>query len=406
MGTVRAVTAAVLCVALALVACAQDREVRVRDVAGLRQALQTAMPGTRILLATGEYPGNIAVANLHGQPGLPILLQAEDPAHPPRFLGGGAALHLSRISYVQLRDLVLSGQTGNGLNIDDGGVLETPSHHVVLENLAVSDVGPTGNRDGIKLSGVDSFVVRGCRIDSWGDGGGSGIDMVGCHRGLIENCSFRARPSGEKGGSNAVQAKGGSCDLLIRGNRFDRPGARGVNIGGSTGLQFFRPRPQGYEAKNIVVEGNVFIGGTAPVAFVGVDGATVRFNTIYVPGRWALRILQETALPEFVPCRNGSFTDNIIVFRSDQWAEGGCNVGPNTAPQTFEFARNVWFCQDRPERSKPALPTPEQEGLYGIDPQFVDPENGDFTLSPGSPAVGHGHTAVPPRKVQGPLEEG
>jgi hypothetical protein len=394
MKSVRAVVSTTLCMAVAMMACAQTVEVRVENVDGLRQALQNAAPGTRILIAPGDYAGGISVAGLNGKEGLPITIQGEDPVKRPRFVGGGAALHMSRVSYVELRDLVVCGQTGNGLNLDDGGVLDVPTHHVVLENLTVSDVGPSGNRDGIKLSGLEDFVVRGCRIESWGDGG-SGIDMVGCHRGRIEGCYFRARETGQGGGSNAVQAKGGSCDVLVRGNRFDQPGARGVNIGGSTGLQFFRPKPQGYEAKNITVEGNVFIGGMAPVAFVGVDGANVRFNTIYQPGRWALRILQETALPEFVPCRNGVFADNIIVFRSGQWSEGGCNVGPHTAPETFQFARNLWLCQDRPDLSKPTLPTPEQDGLYGVDPQFSDADRGDFALRPGSPATGYGHTAVP-----------
>ena len=97
----------------------------------------------------------------------------------------------------------------------------------------------------------------------------------------------------------------------------------------------------------------------------------MRFNTIYDPGRWALRILQETKEPGFVPSRRGVFTDNIIVFRSDAWASGGVNIGPGTAPETFEFARNVWFCRDAPQRSKPTLPTPERDGTYGSDPQLA-----------------------------------
>src|SRR6185436_17236812 len=123
-----------------------------------------------------------------------------------------------------------------------------------------------------------------------------------------------------------------------------------------TGLQFFRPKPQGYEARAIRVEGNTFIGSDAPVAFVGVDGAVVRFNTIYRPHKWALRILQETHAPGFVPSRGGVFEDNVVVFRLEGWIEGGVNIGPGTAPATFRFARNAWYCEDRPERSRPSLP--------------------------------------------------
>jgi hypothetical protein len=45
------------------------------------------------------------------------------------------------------------------------------------------------------------------------------------------------------------------------------------------------------------------------------------------------------------------------------------NVGPNTAPSTFRFARNTWYCIDRPERSRLRLPTPETGGIYGVKPK-------------------------------------
>lgn len=166
-----------------------------------------------------------------------------------------------------------------------------------------------------------------------------------------------------------------------------------MNLGGSTGLAYFRPRVLGYEAKDVVVEGCVFDGCQTAVAFVGVDGAVVRFNTIYRPGRWAMRILQETTDAAFVPSRGGVFEDNIVVFRSDHWGEGGVNVGPKTAPETFRFARNVWYCEDRPERSRPTLPTKEVDGLVGKDPMFKDAEKGDFGLKSASPASGRGSTA-------------
>jgi hypothetical protein len=91
----------------------------------------------------------------------------------------------------------------------------------------------------------------------------------------------------------------------------------------------------------------------------------VRFNTIERPSRWALRILQETKAPGFVACRNGEFTDNTIVFESTRWSEGGVNIGAGTAPATFKFARNWWYCADNPERSGPHLPTTETDGKYG-----------------------------------------
>ena len=290
-------------------------------------------------------------------------------------------MQLSDVAHVELIDLVVEGATGNGINIDDGGTFDTPSHHVVLRGLVVRDVGPTGNRDGIKLSGVDDFRVEGCTLERWG-AGGSGIDMVGCHRGEITGCTFR---HGDSTGDSGVQAKGGSSEVAIRRCRFEHSGQRAVNLGGSTGMAFFRPRPQGYEAKDITVEDCTFIGSMTPVAFVGVDGATVRHNTIYRPRRWGFRILQETRQPGFVPSRNGQFTDNLIAFRSDEMTVP-VNIGPGTAPETFTLARNAWYCLDAPERSRPNLPIAEADGVYGADPGFRDAEGGDLRPRPDGPA--------------------
>lgn len=376
-------------------------DLRVGDTSQLRAAAGRAKPGDRILLAPGVHPGGVWLENLHGAPGKPIVLTSADPKRPSVIAGGSECLHLARVSHVTLADLELRGASGNGLNIDDGGDFGKPAHDIVLNRLHVHTIGPDGNRDGVKLSGVDRFTVDRCTLERWGSGG-SGIDMVGCHDGSIVRCTFR------DGGGEAVQAKGGSARLRIEACRFERFGGRGVNCGGSTGFAFFRPAldrvPPGSrcEARDITIQDCVFSGGGAPVAFVGVDGARFVRNTVWHPGKWALRILQETVDPSFVPSRAGVFADNIVVFRSDSWAEGGVNIGPNTAPQTFRFARNVWFCEDRPERSAPRLPSAEVGGIVGKDPLLRDPAAGDFGLRAGSPAAGRGasggRTPLPPAR--------
>lgn len=354
--------------------------VTVADTEQLRRALAEAGPGTTVRIAPGTYRGGVSARGLRGEAGRPIVLTAADPERPPVFEGGDSGLHLSDPAYVELHDLIVAGVRGNGLNIDDGGSYDSPAHHVRLRGLVVRDIGPQGNRDGIKLSGVDDFRVEGCTVERWGSGG-SGIDMVGCHRGTITGCTFR---HGNSVGDSGVQAKGGSTDILIVRCRFEHAGQRAVNLGGSTGMAYFRPRPLSYEARDITVEDCTFTGSMTPVAFVGVDGAVVRYNTIYRPKRWGLRILQETRQPGFVPSRNGHFTDNLIAFRSDEMAVP-INVGDGTAPETFTLARNAWYCLDAPQRSRPKLPIPEADGVYGVDPHFRDAGRGDLGLQPGSP---------------------
>ncbi|MBX3744645.1 MAG: right-handed parallel beta-helix repeat-containing protein [Verrucomicrobiae bacterium] len=370
----------------------------VRDAGGVREAMGRARPGTTILLRPGRYPGGFHFRGLQGTAEAPVVLGGLDPEDPPVIEGGANGIHLSEPVHVELRDLVFREASGNGLNIDDGGTFETPARNVVLRRLRVEDVGPTGNRDGIKLSGVVGFLVEACVIQHWGSGG-SGIDMVGCHDGLIVGNVLRHTEAVAASNGSGVQAKGGTSGVTVRRNRFEHAGARAVNIGGSTGLEFFRPPlvhgTEHWEARNIRVEGNTFIGSSSPIAFVGVDGAEVRFNTIYRPQRWAIRILQETTAPGFVACRGGRFTDNLVAFHSASWSGGGVNVGSNTAPGTFLFARNWWHCMDDPARSRPTLPVPETDGIYGTPLEFRDVGAGDLRLAGSSPARVAGAEALP-----------
>ncbi|HTQ10037.1 MAG TPA: right-handed parallel beta-helix repeat-containing protein [Fimbriimonadaceae bacterium] len=359
--------------------------VQVGDLGSLRAALSQAKPGTKISVAAGDYDGGLYATGLSGTAAAPIVIAGADPKNPPKFHG---AIQFQAGSYLEFDDLAIVGVTGNAIGIDDGGVREKPSSHIALRGLRITQSLGAGS-SGIKMAGVDDFRIEDCAVDGFA---GCGIDMVGCHHGTIENCRF------EQGGGVAVQAKGASFDVAIRKCRFVDYGASGVNIGQSTGIPFFRPSldklPAGsrFEAKSITVEGCTFKGGAVPFAFAGADGGFVRFNTIYEPSKWAIRILQETATPDFVPCRNGRFEDNIVVFRSDRWFEGGVNVGPKTAPETFRFARNWWYCNDKPDRSRPTLPTAEEGGSYGQDPMV---RASDLDLDLASPAKMAGAGALP-----------
>lgn len=375
------------------------KSVTVRTLAEFRSATAAARPGSRIRVAPGTYDGGSHLSELKGEKDRPIVIEALDPKSPPLFRGGANGLQLTDPSWVELRHLSFSGQTGNGLNIDDGGTMETPAHDLVLDGIIVSDVGPDGNRDGIKLSGLVDFRVRDTTVERWGRGG-SAIDMVGCLRGTIETCTFRHAK--EASDASGVQAKGGSREVTIRRCRFEHAGGRAVNVGGSTGLAYFRPplaawRGARFESKDIVVEGCTIVGSTTPVAFVGCDGATFRFNLVYCPGRWGLRILQETKEDGFVPCRGGVVSDNLFVFRSDSWASGGANVGPGTDAASFRFERNAWYCLDAPARTKSlvSLPVAEVGGVHGKDPGLVDADERDPRQRPGGPSGKVGPLALP-----------
>lgn len=334
----------------------QAEEIRVANTVELRAALVHLAPGVTVLLSPGVYEGGLYLPNVSGTEGAPIVIQGADPNAPPIFRGGGGqAFHLADCSHIVLRNMRVEGFAGNGINIDDGGSFATPSHHITLENVMILETGPKGNHDALKMSGVDHFVVRNCRFEAWG---GSAIDMVGCHHGVVEECTFFGREGFSQ--DNAVQLKGGTADVLVQCCLFKNAGQRAINLGGSTGLSFFRPGVQGYEAKDITISGNRFEGSLAPVAWVTADGGHVHHNTIVLPEKWVLRILQETEDPQFMPCHGGIFEDNLVFY--DSRVQIFVNVGPRTSPGTFAFARNAW-CDVEGSR-RPSLPVSEQNGVY------------------------------------------
>src|SRR4029078_4044495 len=97
-------------------------------------------------------------------------------------------------------------QRGNDLNIDDGCTFDTPTVNITLRNITVRDIVTAGNHDGIKLSGVNDFLIEHVRVLNGGTGG-SAVDMVGCHRGLIQNSSFTHTNTAN--GGTTLQPKGG-----------------------------------------------------------------------------------------------------------------------------------------------------------------------------------------------------
>lgn len=359
--------ACIVALGLLLAAVARaDRTVEVATDDALRAALRDARPGDTLRIASGVYRGGIYAQDLHGTKAQPIALTAADPNQPPIIRGGNVGIHLVNPRHVTLSDLTIEQCKDNGLNIDDGGTMQATAQDVTLTKLTVRDIGPQGNHDGIKLSGVRDLLVTRCTLERWGDGG-SGIDMVGCHEGRITECVLRNR---DASAATGVQAKGGCTGIVIDRCRFEHAARRAINLGGSTGEAFFRPplQPDGNaEARNVRVEACVFIGSDAPVAFTTSVHCSVTDNIIYRPSRWVLRLLQEQPLDRFVSSGDHTFAANTIIWRKGD-LHAFVNVGPNTRPDTMRFVGNTWYCEDDPTPSTPTLPAPEHRGVHGQRP--------------------------------------
>ena len=324
-------------------------EVTVSDAAQLKTALAELRDGTILKLAPGTYPGGHHVTAVQD-----LAIEAADSSNPPIFQGGSTAWQFSRCNGLTLRHLRISGQSSNGLNLDDGGRLDERTTGITLENLQISDIGPEGNHDAIKCSGLEKLTIRDCKITGWG---GQGIDLVGCHDSLITGCKLEGKDGFSA--TAGIQLKGGTSAVTVEKCEFRNAGERPLNVGGSTGLPFFRPQNATAEASKIVVRDCTIEGSLCAVAFVGVDGAEFSGNTVLYPKKWLFRILQETREPRFVPCRNVIVKNNRFTFRRSE-VSVDVNIGEGTAPETFVFEGNQWKAEDRPEASRPKLPSPER----------------------------------------------
>lgn len=348
----------------------------------LTQAIAVTKPGDTIIVHEGNYTGGLSINNLQGNAANQIYITAA-PTAIVIFHGGITAWHMTDAAYIHIKGFVFQQQTGNGFNIDDGGSYATPSHHIFFDSCTFQNIKATGNNDLLKMSGVDSFEIRNCTFFN-GAAGGSGIDMVGCHEGLITNNRFQNQ------GSNSIQAKGGSKNINIAYNYISNGGERTLNLGGSTNLKLFRPLDAHYEAAHLKVYSNIFIGSDVPIAYIGCVQTEVTNNTIYLPRKWVIRILQETVdTSRFYPCGNNSFLNNIIYH--DNHVQVDCSIGPNTNAQSFHFSGNLWYHSQNPAWPGPVLPVKETNSIIGKDPLFNNAAAGDFRLKEGSVGVGKGY---------------
>lgn len=346
-------------------------------VKNLSGAVPLVSPGDTIRFQKGIYPGMQIIKLLKGTDKAWITLFAS-VSDSVVIRGGTTSWQLTDPAYVLIEGFIFEEQTANGMNIDDGGDYSTPAHHLTIKNCIFRNIKATGNNDILKLSGLDYFDITGCQFLN-GSPGGSGIDMVGCHEGTIHGCEFINQ------GSNSIQAKGGSQHIQIMRNKFENGGQRSVNLGGSTGLPFFRPMDTAFEAANLEVYSNIFVGSDAPIAFVGCINSNVVNNTIYKPGRWVVRILQENTNPRFIQCSENTFSNNLIYYGN---VSVETNIGGNTQPETFRFANNFWFNFAADTKRHPVVPVKDSTIVYGTNPDFMDLEKGNFRLKNDSPAKG------------------
>lgn len=327
------------------------------------QAANQATPGDTILFFDSPITQSSYISNLRGTVDLPIVITSGTGDYI-LFSGGGSAFQLSNPAHLHISRLAFEGQTQNGVNIDDGGDFTNPALNITFDDCKWLGMNASGNNDCLKMSGVVNFTITNCSFEN-GAAGGSIIDMVGCHNGIIENNIFR------NGGSNSIQAKGGTKSIQISRNLFINGGLRTLNIGGSTGMEFFRPLDAPAESEEIIVFSNIFFGSQAPIAYVGTRNSIVINNTIINPEKWVIRILRENNNAQMQFDAGNEFSNNI-VYISNAASSPSINIGPNTLSEAYIFRNNLWFNHENTNWMSPNVPVAELSSIRGVDPLFTN----------------------------------
>ena len=321
-------------------------------------------------------------------------------------------------AYIKITGIDFANPIYYCINIDDGGSdsRTSPAHHFIIDDCLFT--GGNEDRHGLKMAGVDTFLVQNCRFI---DNIDAHYDMVGCHYGTIRDCIFiTTTPVKSQGGG--IVMKGGSDKILVDRCFFRTPGYCGVHIGQTTGIGLFRPPfseldgdgdVMDYEAKNLTVYRCVFIDMTVPIRFINSIGGLVYQCSFYCPTDGAGELptgvdyminfhafYTEIGGYPLTRSRDGRVINNIFSSYGSHtlnnftvWAQVAY-----TSPETFLLSHNLWWNLQDPSDSEPDWDllasfygSPQHEGDIVGDPMYIGgsvmelPEH--MQLSEGSPAA-------------------
>ncbi len=353
----------------------------------LGHALRQLGPGDTLTLKPGTYKG-APVLNLHGLEDSPVVIRGAD-----------------RDSVIIDGTLRREGEYAGGR---DGIKLENSSW-VVIENL--TSIG--AQRAGIFMVHSHSITVRNCLI---ADNGVWGVMVDHSPDVLVEGCDISG--SGREHG--IYFSNGGTDRAIARGNRIHGNSACGIHINGDPDYgaggiisrfvvennEIFRNgRPNGGSAINMtfaqdgIVRNNLvydnYAGGivvyrdTPKAPNLYSKGIRILHNTVWFPegqGRWTCAVQREShhqtvknnifvggdfgtycVMPDSI---RGHFSDNNVIWTYD----GQLKLGDTRVD--ISYTLDAWQAMGHDVNSVFA------------DPMFVAPEEGDFRVRPGSPAIG------------------
>jgi serralysin len=217
--------------------------------ATIQAAVDRATPGTAIMVKAGTYVENVKLpSNGGGTTTAPIWLVSADGVGAAKVVAAtptkSTIYGFGTDNYVVANFAVEGGKNGIQFSLSGTNFANTVQNIVVKGNIVANSL-----EDGVKISqGINVHVIDN-RIYGSGD---QGVDFVAVNDSVIaRNEVF------DINSFSAVYAKGGSTNVLIEGNYVHHVTGDGIGAGGWTEPQYMWPGARNYEARNVVITGNV-----------------------------------------------------------------------------------------------------------------------------------------------------
>jgi hypothetical protein len=272
---------------LAATAAAEDYRA---DADTYRAHLSHLQPGDRLLLEPGDYRRGLPLSNLSGRPRQPIVIEAVDPATPPRFVARPGA---NTVSLVDVRHLVLRHLELDGRNVPvDAVKAEGHSHYadfITLEHLFIHDHAASQQNVGISTKcPAFGWVVRGNRIERvgtgmyFGDSDGSDPFMSGVIEGnhVSDTLGYNLQIKHQKTRPTEYADR---YDTVIRYNVFSKKDALPGPLARPNVLLGHLPLSGAGSEDRYLVYGNLFQHNPSE-ALLQAEGRVALYDNVFVNG--------------------------------------------------------------------------------------------------------------------------
>ncbi|XGW00908.1 MAG: Calx-beta domain-containing protein (plasmid) [Leptolyngbya sp. BL-A-14] len=392
----------------------------------LQKAANLVQAGDTVLVMDGTYenPGKtvLLIRDKQGTETQPITFKAYPGAKPVINSDGSYAVIVSGSSYVTIEGLTLIGAKDK-ITLDYAEAQKYNSNDPLTRNSGIA-IAPTYDSDGNPVLFSNHITIRNNTVTKF-SGGGIGSNMADYV--TIENNTISETAWYTNIGASAISilhsrdSDSNTTDykMIVRNNVvYDNQSlipwvdagriteGHGIilddnrNTQASSGVQ-----GQPYQGKFLVANNTVYNNGGFGINVFQSENADVVNNTLYHNSR--------------NPDLNGEIitagANNIRVENNITSARDGRRANLITSSTNVVFDRNlaynssIAFQSASPPNAalgggsayvEPAAANAEAvnvlnaglQNIVGQDPKFVDPENGNFALQAGSPAIDAGST--------------